>query len=151
MDSFGHFITYIALKFVAYSLWCGIAGVWLARPERPWLRTGLQFGFVRLLIGAAAGVTIFLIGGASHWEPWSNLLLQYLAVYFPVRWLEWGIIEWLLVRSDRNPFLVILLGASNRARAWRLGGIIVSHLADIPIILSEGGARGMLPIGRFLC
>jgi hypothetical protein len=35
---------------------------------------------------------------------------------------------------------------------WILGGILVSHLADLPLILfTYDGARGFLPVGRFLC
>ena len=33
-------------------------------------------------------------------------------------------------------------------RLWRLGGIAISCLADIPLIASLGG---VVPVGRFLC
>jgi hypothetical protein len=44
-----------------------------------------------------------------------------------------------------------LLSANPRSNLWKLGGIAVSHLADIPIILSGSGVGDMLPVGRFLC
>jgi hypothetical protein len=124
---------------------------WLAHAGRPALRGGLQFGLVRVLIGAAAGFGIFLAGGMMHWNAWSNVFLQYLVVYAPVRWFEWGIMEALITRSNRNPIMVFALGADRTSRLWRLGGIVVSHLADIPMILMGGGVHDMLPIGRFLC
>jgi hypothetical protein len=40
------------------------------------------------------------------------------------------------------------LGATKPDRLWRLGGIVISCLADIPLIISLGG---VIPTGRFLC
>jgi hypothetical protein len=111
----------------------------------------MGFGLIRLLIGTGAGVSIFLIGGISHWNAWHNQILQYLAVYVPVRGFEWGIMELLIVRERNNPLKVFLIGGEGRTRIWRLGGILLSHLADIPMILMGSGVREMLPIGRFLC
>jgi hypothetical protein len=145
------FIVYVAVKYLAYSGWCALGVNWLDRTGRSPLRSGLGFGLIRLLIGVAAGVAIFFIGGISHWSAWPNLLLQYLAVYAPVRWFEWGIMELLIVRERRNLLKVFLIGGNGRTRMWRLGGILVSHLADIPMILTGGGVHEMLPIGRFLC
>jgi hypothetical protein len=106
---------------------------------------------VRLLIGVAAGFAIFFIGGISRLSAWNNVFLQYLIVYAPVRWFEWGIMELLITRSGRNPVHAFILGGNGRSRLWRLGGILVSHLADIPMIAMGAGYRDMLPIGRFLC
>ena len=41
-----------------------------------------------------------------------------------------------------------LVGESKPDRLWRLGGIVISCLADIPLIISLGG---VIPTGRFLC
>lgn len=151
MDGPLQFAMYVAVKYLAYAGWCALGARWLGTGGRPALRTGLGFGLVRLFIGVAAGISIFFIGGASHWNAWPNVFLQYLAVYAPVRWFEWGIMELLIVRGQRSPALRFLIGGSGTARSWRLGGIVVSHLADIPLILMGGGAHEMLPIGRFLC
>jgi hypothetical protein len=62
-----------------------------------------------------------------------------------------------LVLSDEVPRVVIdprartvrgfLLGETAWNRVWRLGGIVISCLADIPVIVDTGG----LPVGRFMC
>ncbi len=89
-----------------------------------------------------------LIGGTMHLnvprQPW----LLYFEIYAPVRWIEWSIMAVVLARSRTESFF---LGGSNTSRLWRLGGIVVSHLADIPLILSAGRVTGILPVGRFLC
>jgi hypothetical protein len=144
-------LAYIIVKYAAYAVWCGLGVHWLAPTARFALRSGLQFGLVRLLIGAAAGFGIFLVGGVMHWNAWSNVFLQYLVVYAPVRWFEWGIMELLVSRGSLNPSMVFALGADGRSRWWRLGGILVSHLADIPMITMGSGVHDMLPVGRFLC
>jgi hypothetical protein len=41
-----------------------------------------------------------------------------------------------------------LLGERKPDRLWRLGGIVISCLADIPLVISLGG---VIPTGRFLC
>jgi len=40
-----------------------------------------------------------------------------------------------------------LVGDTATSRLWRLGGIVISCLADIPMIISVGG----LPLGRLVC
>lgn len=144
-------LVYVGVKYAAYAVWCGLGVRWLGDAGRSALRRSLQFGLVRVLIGAAAGFGIFLIGGMMHWTAWSNVFLQYVVVYAPVRWFEWGIMELLVGRSNRNPGIVFALGANGRSRWWRLGGILVSHLADIPMITMGSGVHDMLPVGRFLC
>lgn len=145
------FVVYVVIKYLAYAGWCLFGVNWLDRTGRSPIRSGLAFGLVRLLIGSGAGIAIFFLGGISHWSAWQNLILQYLAVYVPVRWFEWGIMELLIVRKPRNPLAVFVIGGNGRTRVWRLGGILISHLADIPMILMGGGVHEMLPIGRFLC
>jgi hypothetical protein len=79
-------------------------------------------------------------------DPW----LTYFAIYIPVRWIEWAIVAFALTAPPR-PRDNFLLGSGRSSRLWRLGGIVVSHLADIPLILMAGGVTGILPVGRFLC
>jgi hypothetical protein len=62
-----------------------------------------------------------------------------------VRWIEWSIMAAILVPGSFGQFFV---GAAKPDRLWRLGGIVISCLADIPLILSLGG---VIPTGRFLC
>jgi hypothetical protein len=105
-------------------------------------------GFFRLCLGFFFGVLIYLLSSALlsqlGFSPGSNVL-TYLAVYVPVRWLEWSIMAAILVPGSFAQFLV---GAAKPDRLWRLGGIVISCLADIPLILSLGG---VIPTGRFLC
>ncbi len=151
MDGPLQFVVYIAVKYVAYAGWCVLGVKWLDPTRRSPICSGLGLGLARLLIGTVAGVSIFLVGGMSHWSAWDNLLLQYLVVYVPVRWFEWGIMELVIVRERSNPLKALVVGEKGSTRLWRLGGILVSHLADIPMILMGGGVHEMLPIGRFLC
>jgi hypothetical protein len=65
----------------------------------------------------------------------------------PVRWVEWGIFEVALQPSARA-WDVFTLSADPRVRRWRLGGIVISCLADVPVMIALGG---VLPVGRFLC
>jgi hypothetical protein len=148
MSSGWEFIGYVALKLAAYIVWCyvGLALFW---PER---KIGLAagFGVLRLIIGVCFGFGVFLVGGMAHLEAPKNQFLMYLEIYAPVRWFEWGIMAAILSARDRG-VAAFLIGSSNRARMWRVGGIVVSILADLPILLSSRGAGEMLPVGRFLC
>jgi hypothetical protein len=73
--------------------------------------------------------------------------LVYLAVYAPVRLIEWSIV-WFLLRRLTGGFPI----ASSRTALWILGGIVVSHLADIALLVLTGTRMmDVLPVGRFLC
>jgi len=145
---------YLLGKALAYVGWCRLGLRWLA-PEarRPGLRA-LGLGLLRMAMGALFGVGIFLasaavysaLGAGIQATRGSSMVLTYLSTYVPVRWIEWGLIELLLHRRARSPG-GFLLGGGARARGWRLGGIALSCLADVPMILSIGG----LPLGRFMC
>jgi hypothetical protein len=148
VDSPATFLLYILVKFAAYSAWCAIGLRLVGRAE--W-KKALGFGFARLLLGVFFGVSIFVVGGMAHLNVPSHPWLAYCAVYAPVRWIEWSIMSMLMNRENAS-FASFLLGRSWRERLWRLGGIAVSHLADIPLILGGSGSpTEMLPVGRFLC
>lgn len=148
MHSGWEFIGYVVLKFLAYVMWC-YAGVGLLRYERTF-RSALGFGALRLMIGVLFGIAVFFIGGMAHLDAPKSDFLLYLEIYVPVRWFEWGIVALFLSARDRG-VSALLLGNSDRSRLWRAGGILVSILADLPILLSSRGAGEMLPVGRFLC
>ena len=152
MDGPFQLIVYVAIKFLAYFTWCALGVRFLDPHKRSTIRSGLLFGSLRLLLGVVVGVSIFLLGGIMHWAAWNNLVLQYLTVYVPVRWFEWGLMELLIVRDQSHgPLFSLLAGGDAKTRLWRLGGIVVSHLADLPLIFGSGGVHEMLPGGRFLC
>jgi len=153
---------YATIKYAAYTGWCylGIRLFDAACAHKA--RWAFLCGFIRLAMGLGFGVLIFILGllvyeatrvvGRSDAAPavlsedWFRMAWTYLTVYVPVRWVEWALIGLLIDKSSRR-FLPFLLGPDSSSRKWRAGGILISCLADVPMIVSIGG----LPIGRFMC
>lgn len=150
-----HLALYVLAKFFAYTVWC-VLGIELLRssehattgllttapdtnPQKWLLANG--YGLVRLLMGVFFGLLIWLLGSMVA-ETIVNApgrdVITYLVVYVPVRWVEWTILAWFIARHS----------AKSIGYGWRLGGIAISCLADIPLIAAVGW---MLPIGRFFC
>jgi len=77
----------------------------------------------------------------------SQTVATYLAVYVPVRWIEWAVFDLILNRGSRS-VSGFFFGTEKRPRFWRLDGIVLSCLADFPVIAQLGG---LLPLGRFMC
>jgi len=73
-------------------------------------------------------------------------VITYVAVYVPIRWVEWSLIAVVIVPAARS-WKGLLVGTGRADRSWRLAGIVVSCAADIPFMLNVGG----LPVGRFFC
>lgn len=134
------------MKYIAYSAW-SYYGFQSLRKQSS-IGAALGFGFVRLGLGILFGVAIFFVGGALHLGAPRHPWLLYLAIYAPVRYGEWSILAALLGAKGGEVY-----GIGDRAsQRWIVGGIIVSHLADLPmILLSFLGPTGFLPVGRFLC
>jgi hypothetical protein len=142
---------YLGVKFLAYSGWLFYGLRSLGKPS--WGRAA-AFGLLRLLMGFFFGVLIYL---ASSWvvvrlsSSFGLGLLRdvvaYLSVYVPVRWVEWSIMAALIAPQSLS-FGAIAFGAGGADRRWRAGGILLSCLADIPLVASLGG---VIPTGRFLC
>jgi hypothetical protein len=146
MDAPIVFPIYVLLKYLSYCAWCYLGLRWLR--QRNSMAAGMGFGSVRLGLGILFGVGIFLIVGSLHLNAPAHPWILYLSIYAPVRYVEWSILAALL-GSTRGQLYGIGDGATQR---WIAGGIVVSHLADIPMILfSYGGPMGFLPVGRFLC
>ena len=95
------FPVYVLVKYLAYSLWCYLGLRWLR--DRKSVGAGVAFGSVRLGLGMIFGVGIFVIGGMLHLNAPSNSWLAYLAVYVPVRYVEWSILAALL--GARRPII----------------------------------------------
>jgi len=94
------------------------------------------------------GVAIFVIGGSLHLNTPSHPWIMYVLVYAPVRYIEWSVLAAIL---DAKGGELYRIGDAVTQR-WILGGIVVSHLADLPLILfTYEGTKGFLPVGRFLC
>jgi len=140
------FLFYVVVKYAAYTIWCYTGLRWLLQKDS--LRAGMGFGFARLLLGVIFGVGIFVIGGMLHLEVPAHPVLMYFSIYAPVRYVEWTILLLFLrgVNAPATPF------SQWKQQVWILGGIVISHLADLPLILtSSSGAKDLLPVGRFLC
>jgi hypothetical protein len=146
MDGLLLFPVYVLVKYLAYSAW-SYYGFRSLRNHRS-IGSALGFGFVRLGLGILFGVGIFLVGGALHLNVPAHPWLLYLSIYAPVRYVEWSILAALLGSKGGEVFRI----GDGATQRWIVGGIVSSHLADIPMILfSYGGATGFLPVGRFLC
>src|SRR5262245_23726185 len=104
---------------------------------------------MRLLLGVGLGLMIYEVSTrlyASLPDRVPRSLTTYLAVYVPVRWVEWSVIAIFLTKSART-LHGFVLGANTIDRRWRCVGIAVSCLADVPMFIVLGG----LPVGRFFC
>lgn len=139
------FVGYFVLKFAAYAGWCW-AGLRLLRgPENAPRGKALALGALRAMLGLMLGLFIWAastkVAASVSGNRASREIAAYLAVYVPVRWFEWSLIASLIERSP----LAFLVPRSGRSVLFRLGGIGVSCVADIPMILDG------LPIGRFMC
>jgi hypothetical protein len=141
---------YPAIKLLAYSFWCYLRLRNFQSSMNGGYGRSLLYGFLRLFMGLFFGVAIWMISTVVLSHVGYGLpqnILTYLLVYVPVRWIEWSIMAVLIV-PDSFPLLRWILGTSTDDRNWRLGGIVISCLADIPLIASLGG---VIPTGRFLC
>lgn len=141
---------YFVAKLVTYCIWCYV-GLRLFQPAtRLMPAKALGFGILRLFMGFFFGILIYFVSSALITHIGAGLpenTITYLAVYVPIRWIEWSIMSALLARNtpSTSPWI---LGWGPRDRYWRLGGIVISCLADIPLIYSLGG---IIPTGRFMC
>lgn len=157
-------IWYVLVKFVAYTAWSALGIQWLrsnlsgnadvlSQPTKNETRSdwlpAIGFGFLRLFMGVFFGLLIWVVSSAlaEHTTPWIvRDAAIYAAVYVPVRWIEWTILAWLIARQFRKVSWIFRW--SDIATRWRLGGVLISCLADIPLIISLGG---IIPVGRFFC
>jgi ABC-type Na+ efflux pump permease subunit len=146
MDSVIVFPVYVLVKYLAYSAWCYF-GLRRLR-QRKSIASGLGFGSARLGLGILFGAGIFLVGGSLHLNSPAHPWLMYLSIYAPVRYVEWSIMAALLGSAGGQVFKI----GDWATQRWILGGIVVSHLADLPMIISSyHGPMDFLPVGRFLC
>jgi hypothetical protein len=130
------YFLYVAVKLVAYSLWCWV-GLRLFEAHSVSFIKASGFGLLRLCIGIAFGIAIFLLLRAQP----EDLLWKYIAIYAPVRMAEWFILVLIIGRDSENQ-------TSLKAILWCLGGIVVSFAADLA---SPEGIAGHFCVGRCLC
>jgi len=141
---------YFVVKLIAYCVWCYV-GLRLFQSEAKLLPAkAVGFGILRLFMGFFFGILIYLLSSMLITHIGAGLpenAITYLAVYVPVRWIEWSIMAAILYRGTTRPY-PWFLGEKSRDRCWRVGGIGISCLADIPLVISLGG---IIPTGRFMC
>lgn len=141
---------YLLLKLMTYTAWCALAVRMFGDRSGNLLLTSFSYGIVRFFLGFFFGAIIFLLS-SFVFESVYNLpmrgIITYLLVYVPIRWIEWSLIAALI---DRTPsfFLSFIFVKTKQQLLWRLGGIVVSFIADIPMIIILDGT---LPTGRFMC
>lgn len=136
-------VLYVALKLGGYAAWSylGLASAWSG--GRATVLGALTRGIGRLLLGWATGILVAplaLVAVGTN----QVRLFYFLALPF-VRWFEWGLLQLSISAVDAGATLVH--GKDTTRRRWRLGGIIVSYLADAPFIIASGG----FPQGRIFC
>ena len=144
MEGLG-FLVYSLIKFAAYVSWSTFGVKLHGHTNRIFLK-GLFFGVIRLFMGILFGLVAIaflanVVIGVAKNQP-----ATYFIVYVPVRWIEWSLLGLML---DTQPASLkgFLGGSSRKSICWKLGGIVLSCLADIPVLLAVGG----LPVGRFMC
>jgi hypothetical protein len=143
-------VLYVATKLAAYCGWC-YYGVLQFRPET--VNRGaaaLGFGLLRLLMGLFFGAVIYLASSFLAPVLWpfpGGNVLTYASTYVPTRWVEWTLMAMFITPGSRS-LGSWLFGWNRASRLWRLGGIGISCLADLPIIAAAGW---ILPLGRFMC
>jgi hypothetical protein len=130
------YLLYVAVKLMVYIAWCWV-GLRLWRLESATFLPAAIFGVIRLIIGVLFGVAIFLSGPIQP----EHLLWKYIAIYSPVRIVEWLIMALIIGRKSGKltPLSSI---------PWCLGGVVVSFAADLA---SPEAVSGHFCVGRCLC
>jgi hypothetical protein len=130
---------YGIVKFVAYSFW-GYYGFRLSSANGPLFAKSLRFGTVRWAIGLGLGIVVFFLAGSIDE---AQAFFDYLAIYIPVRIVEWTLMAVLFFPDWNEKWRGVPL------YVWIAGGVILSFLTDFvsPQMMSEG----RFCVGRCLC
>ena len=120
---------YFVVKLIAYCVWCYV-GLRLFQSEARLLPAkAIGFGILRLFMGFFFGILIYFLSSALITHIGAGLpenAITYLAVYVPVRWIEWSIMSALFRSQSGSSFI---FGGDRPDRYWRFGGIVISCLA----------------------
>ena len=127
---------YPLVKLLAYAAWCRWGAFYLElKPGNSSLKNGAIRFLIGLAFGAAVSLVVLALGDSrlarlyDHARPGA----VYLAVFLPIRWVEWWIMERIMARRPGH-----LILASRRELWWRAGGILVSFASDAPLFLLVG-------------
>jgi hypothetical protein len=139
-------LLFLLPKLVAYIYWSYISfssfNVFLNHPKLK----ATAYGLLRLLIGLVMASPLFILATLIFdWQhPLVSGLIVYLIVYLPTRWLEWGLLE-VIINPKSRRLAYFLCGYNEASRRWRVGGLIICAIFDVPVMLLSGGA----PLGNF--
>jgi hypothetical protein len=131
-------LLYVAAKLATYSAWSWV-GLRLLEPRAANLRRAIGYGVVRLAIGIGFGILVFIFYPTDN----EKLFAKYLAIYIPIRFVEWGLLAMLILHIQG-----VQQRRWGRILAWIAGGILASFAADL---LSPEGLAGHFCVGRCLC
>ena len=129
---------YVLAKLATYSAWSWL-GLRLLAPRAANLGRAIGYGLARLAIGIVFGILVFLFYRTDN----ENLFAKYLAIYIPIRFVEWGLLAIFILQVQ-----AIQERRWRRILAWIAGGILASFAADL---LSPEGLAGHFCVGRCLC
>ena len=130
---------YAIAKFVAYSFW-GSVGFRLHDVRDSLFRRSVRFGGVRWLLGLGMGILVFIFAGSINQ---GQVLGYYLAIYIPLRIVEWSVMAVLFFSSWKQKM------HSSRFYLWVAFGITLSFLTDLVSPDMMNGGR--FCVGRCLC
>jgi hypothetical protein len=137
-------VSYVLLKLGGYSAWSHLGLRWFDPKRRSDVLGALGRGVARLALGWLTGILVaplaLVAAGTGH------VPLFYFTALAGVRWLEWGLLQ-LSFPVPAKGLATLVHGGTRRARVWRLGGILVSYLADAPFLIASDG----FPHGRLFC
>lgn len=136
MDEAG-ILVYFLIKALAYVGWCGQGARLHGHGDRLTLRA-FVYGFVRLVLGLIVGLFLIypLVNALDRVIP--NHVILYFALYVPIRWFEWSLLAVIMDLDHRTP-RHFLVGDTSASRLWRLGGIAISCVSDLPILIASDG------------
>lgn len=133
-------LIYALTKYAAYTAWCWL-GLYLLT-ARGAILPALGYGALRWLLGLVFGV--FAALGLGSIDA-ASVAMLYVAVYVPLRIVEWALI---VVLMSRGSGVVRSAGWYAKALFWIVGGIAVSFATDLT---SPEGLAGKFCVGRCLC
>jgi hypothetical protein len=138
------YVVYALIKWIAYSAWSFVGIKMLRVPSQAPLRNALQFGAARLMMGLLFGVAIHQISSLVSYalgldDSDARHLWTYILVYIPVRWIEWSLLA-AMMHPSKYPLRSCIWNLDSKLTLWRLGGMAVSCVADLPVIATFGFA-----------
>jgi hypothetical protein len=136
MESPGVLLLYGVVKLLAYTSWSWLALHLAGVPPR--IGRAVLMGGVRWGLGLVLGVILFFAVDTTQ----AQALSRYIAVYVPVRIVEWFLLSvWVLPAGARWSLRPRLL--------WLAGGVVLSFLTDL--VSPDMVGEGRFCIGRCLC